>query len=83
MASAFVLISCELGSERAIIDELKTFEPVKEAIGTFGAYDILTKVESPDAHKLSNTITQYIRKIDKVRTTLTLTVIEEQESIQL
>jgi len=31
MALAFVLVSCELGAEKALIDELKTFDAVKEA----------------------------------------------------
>ncbi|MBA4438650.1 MAG: Lrp/AsnC family transcriptional regulator, partial [Nitrosopumilaceae archaeon] len=41
MATAYVLINCELGSEEAIISQLKGLEGVKEVHGTFGAYDIL------------------------------------------
>jgi hypothetical protein len=40
MATAYVLINCELGSEEAIIQQLKGLEGVKEVHGTFGAYDI-------------------------------------------
>ncbi len=79
MALAFVLVSCEVGAEKAVIDELKTFDAVKEAIGTFGAYDILAKVETDAVKKLRETIMRKIRKIDKVRSTLTLMVIEGQE----
>ena len=46
MATAYVLINCELGSEEAIIEQLKGLEGVKEVHGTFGAYDILAKIES-------------------------------------
>ncbi len=46
MATAYVLINCELGSEEAIIQQLKGLEGVKEVHGTFGAYDILAKIES-------------------------------------
>ena len=46
MATAYVLINCELGSEEAIISQLKGLEGVREVHGTFGAYDILAKIES-------------------------------------
>ena len=46
MATAYVLINCELGSEESIISQLKNLEGVIEVHGTFGAYDILVKIES-------------------------------------
>jgi len=79
MAIAYVLINCELGSEEQIIDELKQLSDVKQVLGTFGAYDILTKVESDTVEKLKETITWEIRKIPKIRSTLTLMGIEGQE----
>ena len=78
MAQAFVLINCELGSEEQIIAELKTFPDIKEVPGTFGAYDIIAKVSSDSIEKIRETITWKIRKIEKIRSTLTLTKIEEQ-----
>ena len=79
MASAYVLINCELGSEDAVISQLKALDSVKEVHGTFGAYDILAKVESDEVSTLRETITWKIRKIDKIRSTLTLMGIEGQE----
>ena len=78
MAQAFVLINCELGSEEQIISELKTFSDVKEIHGTFGAYDIIAKISSDSIEKIRETITWKIRKIEKIRSTLTLTKIEGQ-----
>ena len=46
--------------------------------GTFGAYDILAKIESSQVEDLRETITWKIRKIDKIRSTLTLMGIEGQ-----
>ncbi len=77
MAIAYVLINCELGSEEQIIDELKHISDVKEIHGTFGAYDILAKVESVGVKKLRETIMWKIRKIHKVKSTLTLMGIDE------
>ena len=78
MAEAYVLINCEIGSEEKVIEELKTIDGVGEVHGTFGAYDILAKVESDQVETLRETITWKIRKIDKIRSTLTLMGIEGQ-----
>ncbi len=79
MASAYVLINCELGSEEAVISQLKMLDAVKEVHGTFGAYDILAKVDAIEVSVLREAITWKIRKIDKIRSTLTLMSIEGQE----
>ena len=78
MATAYVLINCELGSEESIISQLKAINGVKEVHGTFGAYDILAKIESPTVEALREIITWKIRKIEKIRSTLTLMGIEGQ-----
>jgi DNA-binding Lrp family transcriptional regulator len=46
MPAAYVLINCELGAEEEVVSKLKALETVKEVHGTFGAYDILAKVEA-------------------------------------
>ncbi len=78
MTTAYVLINCDLGYEEQIIDELKHISDVKEIHGTFGVYDILAKVESDAVEKLETT-TWEIRKIPKIRFTLTLMGIEGQD----
>ena len=78
MATAYVLINCELGHEDEIIKSLKELEYVKEVDGTFGAYDIIAKVQTESADKLREVIPWKIRKMDKIRSTLTLTVVEGQ-----
>ena len=78
MATAYVLINCELGYEEDIIQQLKGLDGVKEVHGTCGAYDILAKIESDTVEKLRETITWKIRKIEKIRSTLTLMGIDGQ-----
>ena len=78
MATAFVLINCEFNSEKNITQQLKSIDNVKEVYGTFGAYDILVKIESDHVEKIRDTITQKIRKVEKISSTLTLMVIEDQ-----
>ena len=76
MVTAYVLISCDLGFDVEIIDEIKQLEDVKEVHGVFGAYDILVKLESANVENLKDIITWKIRKLNKVRSTLTLMALE-------
>ena len=79
METAYVLVNCDLGSEENIIEELKHIDSVKEVHGTFGAYDIIAKVENQDKDNLREVITWDIRKLEHVRSTLTLMGIQGQD----
>ena len=79
MAKAFVLMSSKLGSEKSIISELKSIENVKEVHGTLGLYDIITTLEADTEEKIKNTITEKIRKVGNVGSTMTLTRVEGED----
>ncbi len=79
MKSAYVLINCDTGSEEDVISHLKTIDGVKEVHGTFGAYDIIAKIESDNAETLRDTITWKIRKMERIRSTLTLMTLAGKE----
>jgi len=72
MATAYVFVNCDLGFEPEIIDEIKQLEAVKEVQGVFGAYDILVKLESANLENLREIITCKLRKLNRVKSTLTL-----------
>ena len=72
MSKAYVFISCETGSERSVISNLKLIETVNEVFGTFGSYDIIAKMESNTEEKLRQAITKKVRMVPKIRATLTL-----------
>ena len=78
MTEAFVLINCDLGAEDEIIQNLKGLDNVIEVAGTFGAYDIIVKVEAENNEQLRETIAWRIRKMSKTRSTLTLMKVEGQ-----
>ena len=78
MPISFVLISCDLGSEKALIDELKTIDGVIEVMGSYGVYDIIAKVQAENDHKLREIITWKIRKLNNIKSTLTLLKVEGQ-----
>ena len=79
MNTAYVLINCDLGSEEEILDSLKHMESVKEVHGTFGAYDIIAKIENQDKNKLREAITWNVRRLQHIRSTLTLMGIPGQD----
>ncbi len=86
MPTAYVLLNSDLGSDETIIKKAKEIleseENVKyEVQGVYGVYDIILKVTSENSDKLRAVITNKIRKIDKVQSTLTMMVIEEQENL--
>ena len=78
MKKAYVLINCDLGQEGFILDALRNIPSVKEAHGTFGAYDIIAEVIAENTEELRKEITWKIRKLFPIRATLTLTGIEGQ-----
>ena len=78
MPTAYVLINCDLGSEDEILKELKKLPGAIEVSGVYGVYDVVVKISSDTMDKLRETITWHVRRIDKVRSTLTMIVIEGQ-----
>jgi len=73
---AFVLINTDIGSESAVLEEIKKIKGVEHAYALYGAYDIMAKVESDSLDDLKQTITWQIRKLTGIRATLTLMVHE-------
>ena len=74
MPQAFVLMNAELGSEESIVQDLKTLEGVKEVFQVYGVYDIVAQVESETMEKVKETITWKLRKLNGVKSTLTMIV---------
>jgi DNA-binding Lrp family transcriptional regulator len=79
MPMAFVLINTEIGSESEVLDDLKKIEAVKEAYMVYGVYDVVAKVSANTMDKLKEIVTWHVRRLDKVRSTLTMIVIEGQK----
>ncbi|MGH9998242.1 MAG: Lrp/AsnC ligand binding domain-containing protein [Nitrosopumilaceae archaeon] len=77
MAIAFVLINAELGAENELVDQLKAIENVKYVHVLYGAYDLVVKIEASDNATLKKTISNNLRQLKNVRSTLTMTVIDE------
>ena len=76
MPIAYVLINSEIGAEEEVLAELKKIKNVKEAYVVYGVYDVIAKVKADSMDKLKDIVTWQIRRLEKVRSTLTMIVIE-------
>ena len=84
MPTSYVLINSDLGTAESIIVKIKEIledekEIKYEIQGVYGVYDIILKLSSDSIDNLRSTITNRIRKITSVQSTLTMMVIEQQE----
>ena len=73
----------KLGEEKEVVQELKKIVGIKEAHGTFGLYDIVAQIECTTDEKIQEIVTQKIRKIPKIQTSMTLTSSESGELFQI
>jgi DNA-binding Lrp family transcriptional regulator len=78
MSTAFVLINADLGAEEELVKEIRNTENVKEVYIVYGVYDIVAKIEADTMEKVKETITWKIRRLEKVRSTLTMIVVESE-----
>jgi DNA-binding Lrp family transcriptional regulator len=76
--AAIVLVNTEVGSEIDVIKELEKVEGVDQATAVYGVYDIVARVKADTMDKLKEIMTLRIRRLDKVRSTLTMIIVEEK-----
>jgi DNA-binding Lrp family transcriptional regulator len=79
MPIAFVLVNTEIGAENEVMKTIKKVEGVEEAYAVYGVYDVVAKIKADSMDKLKEIVTWHVRRLDKVRSTLTMIVVEEQK----
>ena len=84
MPTSYILINSDLGTDESTVTKLKKIladekDTQYEIQGVYGVFDIVLKLSSNDIDNLRSTITNKIRKITSVQSTLTMMVIEGQE----
>jgi DNA-binding Lrp family transcriptional regulator len=72
MAIAFVLLNVNLGTEEEVVAGLKEVEGVKETYQIYGVYDIIARLEAESTEKVRTMLQERVRKLDNIRSTLTL-----------
>lgn len=74
MPSAIILINTEVGKEGEVMTALSNIQGVSEVYLVYGVYDIVSKIESDRMEDLEAIISNQIRKITGIRSTLTLII---------
>ena len=78
METAFVFISCEVGTSDTVTKKLQLIDEIKEAIPVWGSFDVVAKVTASTREELRDAIRKKIRTTDNIRTTMSLMVTESQ-----
>ncbi len=76
MALAFVLVNADVGMDKEVVDALKGINEVQEIWEVYGSYGIVAKVEAETVEKLKETVVSEIRRLNCVRSTLTMIVVK-------
>jgi DNA-binding Lrp family transcriptional regulator len=74
MEKAYILLSCEIGKEQELAIQLRAISEIKEVLITFGEYDIVVEAETGNSSQMDELIASKIRKLDKIRSSITLRV---------
>lgn len=72
MRKAYVLVNTQIGEARMVRDRMLTIEGVTQAECVYGVYDVVIMVEHENNDKLKQIITEKVRQVDGVRSTLTM-----------
>jgi len=72
MLKAYVLMNTELGQEAAVVEALSQVDGIKDAYALYGIYDVIVEVEAESMEKIKEIVFTEIRRLENVRTTITL-----------
>ncbi len=75
MPMAYVLLNAEIGSEREVLNAVKTVDGVQEAFYLWGVYDIIARIKADTMDKLSQIINDRLM-VRRVHTKLTVIITE-------
>jgi len=78
VATAYILLNTEIGSENQVLKALQKIEGVEEAYHLWGVYDIIVNVKADNLEKLKHIITKRIEKISSINSKLTMIIDEKQ-----
>jgi DNA-binding Lrp family transcriptional regulator len=76
LSIAFVLINTDLGEGAAVEDALNEIAEVQDVYGVYGVYDFVVRLEAETMQQLKDVITTKIRRLNHVRSTLTMIVVD-------
>jgi DNA-binding Lrp family transcriptional regulator len=76
---AYVLINTELGQEAAVIDVIKNVKEITATYALYGIYDVIVEVEADTMDRVKEIVFNDIRRLENVKSTITLITYGETE----
>tara|TARA_B100001971_G_C17744849_1_gene312486 strand:- start:215 stop:445 length:231 start_codon:yes stop_codon:yes gene_type:complete len=76
MPTALVLLNVDLGDEEKVLEQTRKIDGVREAHRVYGIYDMILKIEGDLTEEMKTIITEKIRRIQGVRSTLSLIALQ-------
>lgn len=77
MTYAYILLNVEGGEEDNVLNKVKKISGVEQAFVSYGVYDLIIKVKAENMKELKDVVTDKIRQIDQVKSTLTLLIVDQ------
>ena len=71
-----MLINTDLGEGSDVSEALQEISEVKDVYGVYGVYDFVVRLEAETMQLLKDVITSKIRRLNHVRSTLTMIVVD-------
>ncbi len=75
LVSAYILAKLEVGNEKETISKLKQIKEIKEAIITYGVFDLIIKVNFQNSEDLDDFVFNVVRQLPGVKDTMTMLVV--------
>lgn len=79
MATAYVMINCWQDEKLNVLESMSKIPEVIDGDIILGPFEIICKVAAPTYNDISEIISQKIRKLKTIKSTITLNVIPENE----
>ncbi len=76
MTSSFLLINCDFPFAQDVISELEKVPEIVDIYKLHGMYDIIARVESNNEQDLNEIVMVRVRKIEKIKSTLTMIIVK-------
>lgn len=75
LATAYLLLNVETGTEEEVMRSLNPIQEVKEVRMVYGIYDIIIRVETETMEEMKDLVNGRIRRLYRVRSTMTMIVV--------
>jgi hypothetical protein len=75
MSKAFVLLNCDVGSEKDVVTKMRGIDGVTQASNVSGIYDVIAELSSDSENGIASLVRRF-RLIASVRSCLTMIVAE-------